>query len=151
MMRLLFPKWFARNEETQTAVSTEETLMVEFWKDHIAMKRRFDLLSYKDVSMHGIAHMLHMVHMTDQNHVENMTLQPEAIPMTVRYYNSKNDSMSCHVEIHDYPQWHEEKIYGKRETATVIFDISDDIAILPALKIAIAELIQQRNENEAKQ
>jgi hypothetical protein len=63
------------------------------------------------------------------------------------YYNSESGDKACTAFLHDRPQYYDEKIYGKRKTAKVLTFIGDDVAIFPALKIAVAELMRQRSEN----
>jgi hypothetical protein len=92
---------------------------------------------------------LYTLHIIDTSHTENITLVPEGIKMTYKYYNSESQSNAFMAMLHGFN--YDEKIYGKRKTPKVLFFIGDDVAILPALKIAVAEYIQQHNEYEAKQ
>jgi hypothetical protein len=147
MMRLLFPKWFASEEAKQTPVRDYDEEYYEDMRIHRKLVRETELRRYKDCSIEGLAEAFGMLHLTDQNHTENITLVPEGIKMTFMYYNSESGDKAYTAFLHDRPQYYDEKIYGERKTAKVLTFIGDDVAIFPALKIAVAELMRQRSEN----
>jgi hypothetical protein len=148
MMRLLFPKWFASEEAKQTPVRDYDEEYYEDMRIHRKLVRENELRRYKDCSIEELAEAFGMLHLTDQNHTENITLVPEGVKMTFRYYNIESGDKACTAVLHDRPQDYDEKIYGERKTAKVEFFIGDDVAIYPALKIAVAELMRQRAENK---
>jgi hypothetical protein len=150
MMRLLFPKWFPEKETEQTAARDYDAEYHEDMKIHRQLVRETEYRRYKDCSIEGLAEAFGMLHLTDRNHTENITLVPEGIKMTFMYCNSESGNKACTALLHDRPQYYDEKIYGKRKTARVSVFIGDDVAILPALRVAMAELIRQRNENETE-
>jgi len=107
-----------------------------------------EMLRYKDCSLDGLANAFGMLHLTDQNHTENITLIPDGIQMTFKYFNSESGDKACTAMLHGV--YYDEKIYGRIDTPEVLFFIGDDVAILPALKIAMAEFIRQQTENGAQ-
>ena len=147
MFQLLFPKWFSAKE-------TEQAKRIDYDKEYAQSitelyesRRKLELRRYKDCSLDGLANAFYMLHLTDQNHTENITLIPDGINMTFKYFNSESGDKACTAMLHGV--YYDEKIYGRIHTPRVSFFIGDDVAILPALKIAMAEFIRQQTENGA--
>ena len=144
MLQLLFPKWFAAKEtELAKRIDYDKEYaqsIIELYKS----RRELELRRYKDCSLDGLANAFGMLHLTDQNHTENITLIPDGIKMTFKYFNSESNDKVCTAMLHGV--YYDEKIYGRIDTPEVLFFIGDDVAILPALKIAITEFIRQQTE-----
>ena len=151
MMRLLFPKWFPEKETEQTPPRDFDAEYREDMRIHRQLVRENEYRRYKDCSIEGLAEGYGMLHLTDRNHAENITLVPDGIRMTFMYHNSESGDKACTAVLHDRPLGHDEKIHGERKTARVSVFIGDDVAILPALRVAMVELIRQHNENETEQ
>jgi hypothetical protein len=149
MLKLLFPKWFPEKEAEQLEKRNTRKEYIDAERELQHMRFRLELKRYKDCDMEALAQALYTLHIIDTSHTENITLIPEGIKMTYRYYNSESQSNAFMAMLHGFN--YDEKIYGKRKTPKVLFFIGDDVAILPALKIAVAEYIRQHNEYEAKQ
>jgi hypothetical protein len=151
MIRLLFPKWFPEKETEQTPTRDFDDEYREHMRIHRQLVRETEYRRYKDCRIEGLAEAFGMLHLTDRNHAENIMLVPDGIRMTFIYHNSESGDKACTAVLHDRPQYYDEKIHGERKTARVSIFIGDDVAILPALGIAMVELIRQHNENKAKQ
>jgi hypothetical protein len=147
MLQLLFPKWFAAKEAQQTKRIDFDKAYLNSLREYHDLKYELELRRYKDCSLDGLAHALGMSHLTDRNHTENITLIPDGIQMTYKYFNSESGDKAYTAELHGV--YYDKKIYGRIDTPRVSFFIGDDVAILPALKIAIAEFIRQQTENGA--
>ena len=147
MMRLLFPKWFAEDASQITKMQNSETSYRESLREYHDLQYKLGLKQYKECSIGGLAQAFGMLHLTDQNHTENITLVPQGIKMTYKYFNSESNDKAYTAMLHGV--YYDEKIYGRINTPEVLFFIGDDVAILPALKIAVAEFIRQHNEIEA--
>jgi hypothetical protein len=148
MLNLLFPKWFAAKEAQQTKRIDSDKAYLNSMREYHDLQYKLELKRYKDCSLDGLAQALGMLHLTDSNHTENITLVPEGILMTFKYYNSESGVIACTAMLHGV--YYDEKIYGRIDTPEVLFFIGDDVAILPALKIAIAEFKRQQTENGAQ-
>ena len=151
MLNLLFPKWFPVKEtklstELATKLATKLATYPNLEEDSRFLYK-MEMLRYKDCSLDGLANAFGMLHLTDRNHTENITLIPDGIEMTYKYFNSESDDKAYTAELHGV--YYDEKIYGRIHTPRVSFFIGDDVAILPALKIALAEFIRQQTENGA--
>jgi hypothetical protein len=149
MMQLLFPKWFAAKEAQQTKRIDSDKEYLNSLREYHDLQYKLELRRYKDCSLDGLAQALGMLHLTDSNHTENITLVPDGIKMTYKYYNSESQGNAFTAMLNGIN--YSEKIYGKIDTPEVRFFIGDDVAILPALKIAIAEFKRQHNEIEVGQ
>jgi hypothetical protein len=147
MLQLLFPKWFAAKEAQQTKRIDSDKAYLNSMREYHDLRYKLELKRYKGCSLDGLAQALRTVHLTDSNHTENITLVPEGILMTFKYYNSESGVIACTAMLHGV--YYDEKIYGRIDTPEVLFFIGDDVAILPALKIAIAEFKRQQTENGA--
>jgi len=147
MLQLLFPKWFpAKETKSATYRHWEKDIFDQLQEDR-RFQYKMEMLRYKDCSLDGLANAFGIVHLTDQNHTENITLIPDGIKMTYKYFNSESGDKAYTAELHGV--YYDEKIYGRIATPKVSFFIGDDVAILPALKIAMVEFIRQQNENGA--
>jgi hypothetical protein len=142
MMQLLFPKWFAAKQVEQTKRYDFDELYAQAVADLYESKRIYELNQYKDCDILGLANALATLHLIDENHTENITLIPDGIQMTYKYFNSESGDKACTAMLHGLS--YDEKIYGRIHTPRVSFFIGDDVAILPALKIAIAEFKRQQ-------
>ena len=151
MMRLLFPKWFPEKETEQTPTRDFDDEYRESMRIHRQLVRIHEYHRYKDCSIEGLAEAFGMLHLIGRNHAENIMLVPDGIRMTFIYHNIESGDRACTAVLHDRPQYYDEKIHGERKTARVSVFIGDDVAILPALRVAMVELIRQRNENETEQ
>jgi hypothetical protein len=147
MLNLLFPKWFPVKETEQAKRIDYDKEYAQSITEYYETRRKLEMLRYKDCSLDGLANAFGMLHLTDQNHTENITLIPDGIKMTFKYFNSESGDKACTAKLHGV--YYDEKIYGSIDTPEVLFFIGDDVAILPALKIAIVEFIRQQTENGA--
>jgi hypothetical protein len=148
MLQLLFPKWFPVKETQQAKCIDLDKAYVNSLRRYHDLKYELELKQYKDCSLDGLANAFGTLHYTDQNHTENITLIPDGIKMTYKYFNSESGDKACMAMLEGV--YYDEKIYGRIHTPKVLFFIGDDVAILPALKIALAEFIRQQTENGAK-